>query len=64
MRQRQVSDDPVVDFAGRVARTMKDLSSSHVYFVMQQAFGEIDWRDCEKILTEVIKRTVPAELLP
>ena len=52
-----------IDFALKVATAMKKISSSHVYFVMQQAYagkewgkqGELmSWENAEKILTDVI----------
>ena len=47
---------PNYDFALRVAAAIDDLKSSHVYFVMQKAFGEtLDWSDVQKKLNEVIE---------
>ena len=47
--------DLVYDFALRLAVAIDDVKSSHVFFVMQKAFGEaLDWRDVEKKLGEII----------
>ena len=52
------------DFAKRIAKTMLEISSSHVYFIIQQAYkgkkwgrnGELmSWNEAAKILKEVIK---------
>jgi hypothetical protein len=44
------------EFAVKIAKVMDDLKSSHVYFVMQQAFGEEKaWEDCQEILDEILK---------
>ena len=45
--------DMALTFAGKIAKVMKDLSSSHVYFIVQQAYGEIDWNEVEEILKKV-----------
>lgn len=48
----------VAEFAGKVARVMKDLSSSHVFFILQQAFGEeLDWVGAEDLLCNIISKT-------
>lgn len=45
-------------FANRVAKVMADLKSSHVYFVLQQAFGEdLGWHEAEEILNKVKEAT-------
>jgi hypothetical protein len=45
------------EFGFRVAVAMADLKSSHVYFVLQKAFGEaLDWSDAEKKLQAVIEK--------
>jgi len=37
---------------------MKEISSSHVYFILQEAYGKrLDWSDAEKLLEDVIKIT-------
>lgn len=50
-------DYSALEFAGKVSRAMKKLSSSHVYFVMQQAYGDIDWSEVERIFDQVMKET-------
>ncbi len=50
-----VMPDPVYDFALKIARTMKDIRSSHVFFLAQQAFGEeMEWKDVEDLLNSII----------
>lgn len=45
------------EFATKVAKVMKDLSSSHVYFILQQAFGDdLDWSEAEYILDKFIAK--------
>lgn len=46
-----------LEFAGKIARAMKELKSSHVYFIFQQGYGNVDWRDVEKTLDKVIEQT-------
>lgn len=49
---------PLINFAGKIAKTMKDLSSSHVYFIIQQAFDEdMAWDEVSDMLDEVITLT-------
>jgi hypothetical protein len=43
------------NFAKKVAKVMLDLKSSHIYFILQEAYGEISWEACESILEKVIK---------
>jgi hypothetical protein len=43
------------DFAPKVALTMKEIASSNVYFILQQAFG-VDSSDAVRILDKVIER--------
>jgi hypothetical protein len=53
--QPMVMPDAVYDFAKKIAKTMKDSSSSHVFFLMQQAFGEeMEWEDVENLLDNII----------
>lgn len=45
----------VYDFAYKVAKAMDKLKSSHVYFLLQQAFGdETDWSEFQTLLTTVM----------
>lgn len=45
------ANDLFFDFAVKVSKTMLDLSSSHVYFILQQAFGdELDWDEASEML--------------
>lgn len=53
--QPVVMPDPVYDFAEKIAKTMRDVGSSHVFFLAQQAFGEeMEWRDVETMLDNII----------
>ncbi len=50
-----VMPDPVYDFALKIAQAMKDVRSSHVFFLAQQAFGdEMEWQDVEDLLNSII----------
>jgi len=44
------------DFAKRLATAIDDLKSSHCYFIMQQAYGEISWEEVQKILDIILKK--------
>jgi cystathionine beta-lyase family protein involved in aluminum resistance len=50
-------DSPVYEFAIKVAKAMNEIKSSNVYFIMQQAYGEIDWSEVEGIFTSVLENT-------
>ncbi len=41
-------------FALRIATAIDDLKSSHAYFIIQKAFGEIDWEEAQEILNTII----------
>jgi len=48
----------VVDFAYGVAKAMDDSKSSHVFFILQQAFGrDMEWDDVQEILTVIIEQS-------
>ena len=42
-------------FALRLATAIDELKSSHAYFIMQKAFGEIAWHEVEEILQPIMK---------
>jgi len=44
-----------IDFGYKIAKVMNDLKSSHVFFIIQTAYGEIFWDEAQEILNEVIK---------
>lgn len=44
------------EFGYKIAKTMDKLKSSHVYFIIQMAYGEIFWEEAQDILTDVIKQ--------
>lgn len=50
----------IYEFANKIAIAMKELSSSHVYFIIQIAyndFGGMAWETAEDILDDVIVKT-------
>ena len=47
------TDNPIYEFATKVAKAMNEIKSSNVYFIMQQAYGEIDWSEVEGIFSMV-----------
>lgn len=56
--EQSPTDRLVNNFANKVAKCMKELSSSHVFFILQQALGEeLDWDEAKAILNDVIKFT-------
>lgn len=42
-------------FGVKIAKAMTAIKSSHVYFIVQQAYGEIDWSEVEKIFEAVLR---------
>lgn len=42
-----------VEFAEKVGKVMDDLRSSHVFFILQQAYGDMDWEEAQAILDKV-----------
>ncbi len=44
-------------FAEKVAIAMDDIKSSHVFFILQQAFGDEDWGGSQDILDTVIAQS-------
>ncbi len=42
------------EFGKRIAKVMLELKSSHAYFIIQLACGEIDWTTAEDILHQVL----------
>lgn len=58
LKERLKGNEGVYEFANKLAQTMLDLKSSHVFFLMQQAFGdETEWSDVEDILNNIITLT-------
>jgi hypothetical protein len=50
-------NDALYNFALRIATAMDDLKSSHVYFVVQKAFGEaLDWSEAEGIFKTIMNQ--------
>lgn len=52
----------VIRFAKKVAKAMKEIASSNVFFIMQQAYGEdvmYDYGIVEKKFDEVINTKFP-----
>ena len=56
MGEKYAHDAMEYDFALRMATAIDDLRSSHSFFVMQKAFGEIEWSRVEEILTGIITK--------
>lgn len=58
-RKKEAEDlQRVIDFAYKVARTMNELKSSHVFFILQQAFGgDMEWADVQEALTVVLEKS-------
>jgi len=62
MKNRRVT---AASFGKRIAKVMWKLKSSHVYFIMQQAYGDpefgcfdLAWEEVEDILKKVIKEKI------
>jgi len=53
----------IIEFAEKVARAMDNLRSSHVFFVLQQAYGGMEWEEAQAILNRVIDNA-PKALIP
>lgn len=45
------------NFAKKIAQALKEIASSHVLFIMQQAFGDISWEEAVEILDNVLCAT-------
>lgn len=46
-----------IEFAKRIAVVMDDLKSSHVFFVIQQAYKDMERTTAQEILDKVIKQS-------
>ena len=50
----------VIDFAYKMSKAMKEIGSSHVYFIMQQALDknpnnpQLSWEECEEMWDGII----------
>lgn len=44
-----------VEFGQRIAKAMNDLRSSHVFFIIQQAYSDMEWEGAQSILNKVIE---------
>lgn len=58
---RQINEkkqDTAAEFGRKIGKVMMDIKSSHVFFIVQQAYGEISWEEVEEILEDV-KNTKP-----
>ena len=54
MKKRKINKK---EFAEKVAKVMDDLKSSHVYFILQMAFGDdLAWYEAQEILNRVKKK--------
>lgn len=48
--------DSAKQFGIKIANVMDDLKSSHIYFVIQQAYGDIAWDEAQEILDNVLNK--------
>lgn len=53
MQRRHLAEEDQ-DFAIRMATAVMATKSSHAFFLMQMAFGEIDWPEVERICNYII----------
>lgn len=47
----------VKEFARKIAQTMDTLRSSSVFFIIQQAYGPMDWPEAQALLDTIIRHT-------
>ena len=47
----------VYEFANKIAKVMDDLRSSYVFFIIEQAYEDIEWEEVQKMLDNIIKIT-------
>lgn len=52
--KKQLKDSPT-NFAKKIAKVMDDLKSSHVYFIIQEAYGDISWEEAQELLNHILK---------
>lgn len=55
MKKKKI--DNAKQFGKKIAKVMDDLKSSHIYFVIQQAYGDISWEEAQDILDNVLEQT-------
>lgn len=62
MKYRRIDKVTAASFGKKIAKTMYQLKSSHVYFIIQQAYGlfpygaaDMTWEEASEILKKVIK---------
>ena len=65
---KELIDDMIepIEFAIKLSKAMNEIKSSHVYFIMQQAFTEGDtgnimdsnltWEECEEMYESIISK--------
>lgn len=53
IRNNEISRE---EFSQEIAKAMKKISSSNVFFIVQQAFGEVSWDDVDLLLQNMIKK--------
>ena len=66
------STEELITFAVKIAKAMQKIGSSHVYFIMQQAFedgkefkeGHMTWENCEEKWDRIINMQEYAQQLP
>jgi len=54
-----IANETPHSFGIRMAKACKEIGSSHVFFIIQQAYPELgkwlSWEDCENLLNNIIK---------
>lgn len=56
MKRKKKKLDNATQFGKKIAKVMDDLKSSHIFFVIQQAYGDIAWYEAQEILDKVLGR--------
>jgi len=55
VRKQKKKLDSATQFGKKIAKVMDNLKSSHVYFIIQMAYGDISWDEAQEILDKVLK---------
>ena len=53
---RAEENETLIDFALNVATHFDECRDSRIGFIMQQAFGDIEWDECQDIISTVISQ--------
>jgi len=57
LRESEEDQKLIFEFSKKVSKVMIDLSSSHVFFIIQQAFGDCEWEEAIGICHEIQRIT-------